>query len=130
MSENRELHQYWEVWYPQAAATGLLLARGLIAPMKTLLFHAPAEVITVEVSDHQGQRLAYGTDLKQTDTTPICRLRREGERITRQDIWPTEAELGLLVLLPGGEVGTLKSWWHAADKKEWRWQVEFYNTIR
>jgi hypothetical protein len=24
----------------------------------------------------------------------------------------------------------LKSWWNADDRKEWRWQVEFYNQIR
>ena len=31
------------------------------------------------------------------------------------------------VLLPGGEVGILLSWWNAAGESEWRWQVEFYN---
>lgn len=129
MSQDKQL-QYWAVWYPKAAATGLLLGRGLIAPAETLLLHAPAKVITVEVSDQQGNRLAHGKDLQETDSTPMCRLRREGEHIVREDIWPTEEDLGSLVLLPVGEVGTLMSWWHAGDKKEWRWQVEFYNTIR
>jgi hypothetical protein len=32
-------------------------------------------------------------------------------------------------MLPGGEVGILKSWWNAPDHKEWRWQVEFYNSL-
>jgi hypothetical protein len=35
-----------------------------------------------------------------------------------------------VVLLPGGEAGILKSWWNADDRKEWRWDVEFYNQIR
>jgi hypothetical protein len=30
-------------------------------------------------------------------------------------------------MLPGGETGELKQWWHAEDKSEWRWTVEFYN---
>jgi hypothetical protein len=122
--------EYWSVWYPKAAATGLLLGRGLIEASETLLLHAAGELITVEVCDEQGKRLAFGQDLKQTEQTPICRLRREGKHITRADIWPEERDLGTLVLLPGGEVGRLLQWWHAEDKKEWRWQVEFYNSIR
>lgn len=122
--------EYWSVWYPKAAATGLLLARGLLDPTDTLLLHAPGEVITVEVSSEPGQRLAYGQDLAQQETTPICRLTRTGEQITREDIWPSEADYGLPVLLPGGEVGILKAWWHAEDHSRWRWQVEFYNEVR
>jgi hypothetical protein len=129
LQESNEL-QYWEVWYPKAAATGLLLGRGRIDPADEILVHAPPEVLTVEVSDGRGRRLAYGKDLPQTLDSPMCRLRRAGERITREDFWPTEADLGRLVLLPGGEVGTLIEWWHAPDRKEWRWRVEFYNSIR
>ena len=36
---------------------------------------------------------------------------------------------GALVILPGGEVGTLVAWWNAADGSEWRWRVEFYNHV-
>jgi hypothetical protein len=122
--------EYWTVWYPNAASTGLLLGRGLIQPASTLLVHAAPPVITVEVTDQAGKKLAFGKDLKQTLDTPICHLHRQGERVYREDIWPTEAELGQLVLLPGGEVGTMISWWHSGDHKEWRWRVEFYNTIR
>ena len=32
--------QYWSVWYPKAASTGLLLARGLMDPTEQLLVHA------------------------------------------------------------------------------------------
>jgi hypothetical protein len=34
------------------------------------------------------------------------------------------------VILPGGEVGILKAWWNAEDRKEWRWHVELYNSLR
>ena len=129
---NREKNstQDWSVWYPKAAATGMLLGRGRIDPTDELLVHAAPPVLTVEVADQNGQRLAFGKDLPATDDTPICRLRRFGERIEREDIWPEEADLGKLVLLPGGEVGELKAWWNDPDKKEWRWQVEFYNSRR
>jgi len=117
------------VWYPDAGATGVSLARGLLDPTWGVLFHAAPDVINVEVRDEHGHRLAYGTDLRRTLSSPMCRLRREGEAIVREDTWPGESDLGSTVLLPGGEVGILKSWWHAEHKKEWRWQVEFYNSL-
>ena len=42
---------------------------------------------------------------------------------------PTEADLGKTVILPGGEAGILKAWWHREDHKEWRWQLELYNRL-
>ena len=122
--------QYWTVWYPKAAATGLLVGRGLIQPAEELILHAAPDVLTVEISDRDGHRLAYGKDLYQTSDTPMCLLTRQGEKIIRKDIWPTEANYGTLVLLAGGEVGTLRQWWNSSDRQEWRWQVEFYNSLR
>ena len=122
--------QYWEVWYPRAAATGLLVGRGLLDPTDRLILHAAPEVMTVEVYDEGRKRLAHGQDLPRTQDSPMCLLRREGDRITREDIWPGESDIGAPVLLPGGEVGILQSWWHAEDRMEWRWQVEFYNSRR
>lgn len=129
MQENKRM-QNWMVWYPQAAATGLLLARGFIDETDILLLHSAAPVITVEVTDQNGVRLAVGEDLPKTIDSPICRLQKTGLLITRQDIWPTEADLGSMVMLPGGEVGKLISWWNANDLLEWRWQIELYNSIR
>jgi hypothetical protein len=124
------LVETWEVWYPKAAATGLLLGRGRLDPTDALLVHAAGDVITVEVRDDDGARLAFGQDLPRTLESPLCLLRRDGARITREDLWPGDSELGLPLLLPGGEVGILKSWWNAPDRKEWRWQIELYNSIR
>ncbi|HMQ35579.1 MAG TPA: hypothetical protein PKD53_33030, partial [Chloroflexaceae bacterium] len=58
---------------------------------------------------------------------PIGRLRVAEPTVSREDIWPDEADLGTPVILPGGEVGILKAWWHAEDHSEWRWQIELYN---
>jgi hypothetical protein len=117
----------WDLWYPKAGATGIPFGRGRIDPTNMLLVHAVPPVLTVSIYNQDGVRLTYGQDLEATDETPITRLTRQGATITRQDIWPTQDDLGLLVLLPGGEVGTLKAWWHAADHSEWRWQIELYN---
>ena len=122
--------QYWTIWYPKAAAAGLLLARGRLDAADQLLVHSAPDTITVEVTDETGRRLAYGQDLPQTLRSPMCRLRRVDDRVVREDLWPAETDLGTLVLLPGGEVGVLKHWWHADDRQSWRWQVEFYNNLR
>jgi hypothetical protein len=119
--------QIWDLWIPDAGATGVSFARGRLDPTDVLLAHAGPMKLTVEVRDDAGARLAFGRDLPRTDDTPILRLRREGDRVVREDIWPTEAEVGMPVLLPGGEVGILTAWWNAADHGEWRWSVELYN---
>jgi len=119
--------QIWDLWYPQAGATGVSFARGRLEATKVLLVHAPPPTLTVEVRSDQGQRLAYAQDLAQTADRPIARLMIQEEHIIREDFWPAEEDLGLFVILPGGEVGQLKSWWNADDGSEWRWQIEFYN---
>ena len=119
--------QIWDLWYPQAAATGIAFARGRLDKTNVLLVHAPPPMLTVEVRSEDGKRIAYAQDLGQTSDLPIARLTIQGEHITREDLWPTQNNIGQFVILPGGEVGKLLSWWNAEDGSEWRWQVEFYN---
>jgi hypothetical protein len=118
----------WDLWYPKAGATGLPFARGRIrAGVEVLLVHAAPPVLTATLWSSDRRVLAEGFDLQRIQDTPIARLTRQGDRIERADIWPGEADIGALVLLPGGEVGTLVKWWNAADHSEWRWQLELYN---
>jgi len=126
MSTEPEM-QIWDLWYPQAAATGVAFARGRIAPTNILLVHAAPPMLTVEVRTDSGKRIAYTQDLPQTVDRPIARLTLRGDAILREDLWPTQGDIGQLVILPGGEVGQLLSWWNVEDGSEWRWQVEFYN---
>lgn len=117
----------WDLWFPYAAATGLPFARGRLDATRTLLVHAAPPALTVIVRDAEGRTLASGQDLEATADTPIARLRVDEPHVTREDIWPGEADLGCPVILPGGEVGVLTAWWHADDQSEWRWQIELYN---
>jgi hypothetical protein len=118
--------QTWDLWYPQAAATGLPFARGRIDGAEVLLVHAAPKVLEVKV--YEGDTLvAQGKELEASDDTPITRLTRRGDRIEREDIWPQASDIGTLVLLPGGEAGRLVQWWHAPDQSEWRWRIELYN---
>ncbi len=119
--------QIWDLWYPQAASTGVSFARGRLDATNVLLVHAPPPMLTVEVRGEDGKRLAYAQDLARTADRPMARLTVQEERITRADLWPAPEDIGRLVILPGGEVGRLLSWWNAEDGSEWRWQVEFYN---
>ncbi len=119
--------QIWDLWYPQAAATGISFARGRLDATNVLLVHAPPSMLTVEVRSEDGRRLAYARDLSQTADRPIARLTVWGEQISREDLWPTGGDIGQSIILPGGEVGKLIRWWNAGDGSEWRWQVEFYN---
>ena len=119
--------QIWDLWYSKAGATGIPFARGRLDKTNILLVHAPPPVLTVEVRSDNGQRLAYTQDLEQTADRPIARLTVSGDQITREDVWPTSRDIDQLVILPGGEVGKLLTWWNADDGSEWRWQVEFYN---
>jgi hypothetical protein len=34
---------------------------------------------------------------------------------------------GTLIIVAGGEVGTLQKWWNYAEQQQWRWNMEFYN---
>jgi hypothetical protein len=121
------MHETWDLWYPGAAARGLPFARGRLRATNVLLVHAAPELLDVAVRDDAGTPLAEGAGLRRTAETPMARLVREGQRITRSDVWPSDADIGTPVILAGGEVGILKAWWHAPDQQQWRWSVEFYN---
>lgn len=118
----------WDLWYPEAGATGLPFARGRIDPTTVLWVHAAPPSLAVTVRDADERVVARGEPLRrQGERLPLTRLARRGDAVEREDRWPTQADLGSLVILPGGEVGRLIAWWNAEDGSEWRWQVEFYN---
>ena len=120
----------WSLRYPFAASTGIEFARGRLDPTPALLAHAAPEALTVEVYENGSKLIAIGLDLvRKGESTPITRLTMSGERITREDIWPAENDLGLPVILPGGEVGILTEWWNAPDHTSWEWSVRLFNHV-
>jgi hypothetical protein len=119
--------QIWDLWYPNAAAQGLPFARGRLDATDILLVHAAPGFLDVSVWDDGGRLFARGKNLERTAERPMARLTVRGDRVEREDLWPQDEDIGRPVILPGGEVGILQSWWNAADGSEWRWQVEFYN---
>ena len=120
--------QTWELYYPEAAATGIEVARARIDPTEVVWLHAAPPVLAVTVRQGDDRVLARGAALRRDGPQiPMTRLEWRGATITRQDRWPTDADLGAIVVLPGGEAGVLKSWWNAPDGNAWRWTVEFSN---
>jgi hypothetical protein len=119
--------QIWDLWIPDVAAQGVLFARGRLNATQILLVHAAPEKLTVEVYDDNRVILAQATDMKRTANTPMARLLLQRKQVTREDIWPAEAEIGLPVMLAGGEVGILQEWWNDKEHQQWRWRLEFYN---
>ena len=123
----------WDLWYPGPGATGLPFARARVNARdaaERLLVHAAPQKLQVTVRDQSGNVVARGEGLERHQPGPMSYLVRRGATIPLEDGWPTEHDLGRLVILPGGEAGILKAWWNAEDRKEWRWQMEFYNQIR
>ena len=121
-----ELH-LWDLWIPDVGATGVAFARGRLKPTDVLLVHAASEKLNVEVRSMDGSLVARAENLVRTLNSPMARLRIQGNAISREDLWPTEADYGTPVILAGGEVGILQYWWNDPHQQEWRWRVEFYN---
>ena len=122
-----ELHT-WELWYPGAGATGLPLARARIDPHDVVWAHSLPRKVAVTVRQGDDRVVARGEGLtREAGYLPMSRLALEGDTISREDRWPTDADLGSVVILPGGEAGILTAWWNAEDGKSWRWSVEFSN---
>ncbi len=120
--------EIWDLWFPEAGATGLPFARGRLEQTEVLWVHAAPASLDVTVRDAEDRVVGRGEGLKRVgERVLLTRLRRQRDRIEREDRWPTQADLGSPVILPGGEVGSLIAWWNAEDGSEWRWQVELYN---
>jgi hypothetical protein len=120
--------EIWDLYYPEAASTGMPFARGRLDATDVLWVHAAPPVLSVRVRAGGERTVARGQSLRRAgERFPMTRLSKRGQEILREDRWPNQADVGALVILPGGEVGQLVQWWNADDGSEWRWQVEFYN---
>ncbi len=119
--------QIWDLWIADVASQGISFARGWMQPHQIAWVHAAPTLLRVEIRDQEGQPVALGDRLERQADLPMTRLRIGGERVSREEAWPDESAIGQPVILPGGEVGILQSWWNDPEGQEWRWSVEFYN---
>lgn len=119
--------EIWDLWSADVGATGISFARSRLDSTNVMLVHAAPEKLHVEVRNCECMVVANGEQLTRTMDSPMARLRRQGNAITREDCWPTEADNGTPVIVAGGEVGILEQWWNDPGQREWRWSLEFYN---
>ena len=119
----------WDIRNPDGASMGLEVAKGRSAAHQVMLAHALPERCNVTVADDSGAIIARGSDLRGELDSPISRLSIVDGTIARENIWPGDTDLGLPVILPGGEIGILESWWQADDRSEWRWRIELSNHV-
>src|SRR5512132_4406705 len=69
----------WELWYPEAAASGLPFARGRMNPTTVLWVHSAPESLAVTVRDSGDRPVANGEGLqRQGKQLPMTRLARDG----------------------------------------------------
>jgi hypothetical protein len=94
--------QIWDLWYPNAAAQGLSFTLERLDASDAILVHAPPETLRVEVRSESGALPATGDQLARTADRPMARLRRQGDHIAREDLWPESQDAGRPVILPGG----------------------------
>lgn len=120
--------QTWELWYPSAGATGLPIARARIDPVEVVWAHALPRRVSVTVRQGDDRVTARGEGLSRAGAyLPMTRLSIAEGQVRREDRWPSDADLGAIVILPGGEAGVLTAWWNAEDGSAWRWSAEFSN---
>ncbi len=120
----------WDLRNPDGAMLGMEFARAVSAAADVVLAHSLPERVDVVVRDGSGERvIARGEGLADEPSRPMARLVVGGGTVRRKNIWPSEEDLGRPVILPGGEVGLLREWWNAEDGTEWRWNVEFHNSV-
>ena len=123
------MSETWDLWFPGAGATGMPFARARVDPAVAgdrVLVHAAPESLEVVVRNEDGRVVASG-QVRRGEEGPMSTLVRTGAEVRLEDGWPTQADVGRLVLLPGGEAGVLTAWEHADDRSSWRWSVEFRN---
>lgn len=117
----------WQLRSVDGGSAGLEFARAAIDPSRTVLVHAAPTRLDVEVLANGEHLIAIGRDLRPGEDdgdTPMTRLVIDGTRVRRSQVWPGEADLGSVVLLPGGEAGVLRSWATDNGHASWTWSLE------
>lgn len=94
-----------------------------------VLVHAAPADLQLEVRADDDGLVARAEVRREGDYSPMTLLELSEDAVTRTEVWPGQDHHGLPVLLCGGEVGRLLSWYDA-DHVWWRWSVEFSNTTR
>lgn len=97
---------------PNAGATGVSSGRSRVESDDAgdrPLMHAAPHTLEVLRSAEDGRLLAHSEDRNRGDPGPMSYLVRDGNRMTLEDGWSTDDDLGRLVRLPVAKAGTLRA---------------------
>ena len=120
----------WNVRSNDGAMNGLEFARCTTAGgLGRVLIHAAPGRAAIEIIDADDRLIARANLNRSGEYRPMTLVELEGSTLRRSEIWPTEQQYGLPVLLSGGEAGILQAWQHADDHSWWRWSLEFSNHV-
>jgi hypothetical protein len=118
----------WSLRNPDGGMNGLEFAAATTASdQRRVLVHSSPSELEVEVTTGDGDQIVQGRVEHQGDESPMSVLDFTDGELSLKGEWLTDEHLGLVVILPGGEAGILKSWEHADDRSWWKWTVEFSN---
>lgn len=111
-------HECWIVETSKDGERWRFFGRAWKQPGQAVLLHAAPQFIRIRPDgDKEWQTL------ESAEPRPITLLQMEDG--ARTELWPDERHLGLPMLLPGGEIGTLLRFEHTQDPEGWTYALEF-----
>jgi len=111
-------HECWIVETSKDGERWRFFGRAWKQPGQAVLLHAAPRFIRFRPDGDKEWRT-----LESAVPRPITLLQLEDG--VRTELWPDERHLGLPMLLPGGEIGTLLRFEHTQDPEGWTYALEF-----
>jgi hypothetical protein len=112
-------HECWIVETSKDGERWRFFGRAWKRPGEPMLLHAVPRFVRFRRDGAEG----WVGPLERTGDLPITRLDMEGEE--RVELWPDETCVGLPMLLPGGEIGSLLRFEHTTEPEGWTYALEF-----
>jgi len=111
-------HECWIVETSKDGERWRFFGRAWKQPGQAVLLHAAPRFIRFRPDGDKEWRT-----LESAEPRPITLLQLEDG--VRTELWPDERHLGLPMLLPGGEIGTLLRFEHTQAPEGWTYALEF-----
>ncbi|MGZ4149043.1 MAG: DUF7712 family protein [Actinomycetota bacterium] len=112
-------HECWIVETSKDGERWRFFGRAWKRPDQPILLHAVPRFVRFRLDgDH-----TWTGPLETAEDLPITLLDMEAG--VRRELWPDDGCLGLPMLLPGGEIGTLLRFEHETEPERWTYALEF-----
>ena len=115
-------HECWIVETSKDGEKWRFFGKAWKRPGEHVLLHAVPRYVRFR----RNEQPEWGEPLERAGDEPMTVLDFEAER--RQELWPGEEHVGLPMLLPGGEIGTLLRFEHEGPPNRWTYALEFRGT--